>query len=84
VRREIAEETGLRLGALNLLCVVDQIDEAGGQHWVAPAYRAVTFEGEAQILEPAKHSGLDWFELDALPQPLTTPTIAAVAALRLS
>ena len=82
VRREVEEETGLRLGQLELLCVVDQIDRREREHWVAPAYLSVTFTGEARIREPAKHSGLEWFGLDALPQPLTTPTVVALAALR--
>lgn len=82
VRREVEEETGLRLGQLELLCVVDQIDQGEGQHWVAPAYLALTFTGEASLREPAKHDGLEWFDFEALPQPLTTPTVAALAALR--
>jgi ADP-ribose pyrophosphatase YjhB (NUDIX family) len=82
VRREVEEETGLRLGGLELLCVVDQIDRDEGAHWVAPAYVALTFEGEARNCEPEKHSGLGWFGLDALPQPLTTPTRVALEALR--
>lgn len=82
VRREVEEETSLRLGPLDLLCVCDMIDRDAGYHWVAPAYLARSFDGTPKLLEPAKHSGLDWFALDALPQPLTAATQAAVAALR--
>jgi 8-oxo-dGTP diphosphatase len=82
VRREIEEETGLRLGALDLLCVVDQIDRVEGAHWVAPAYLALAFEGEPRNCEPDKHSGIGWFSLNALPQRLTTPTRVALEALR--
>ena len=82
VRREIEEETALRLGALELLCVTDMIDRDAGYHWVAPAYLALAFEGEPRICEPAKHSGLGWFDLDALPAPLTAPTLGALDALR--
>ena len=77
VRREIEEETGLRLRDLDLLCVSDLIDREAGYHWVAPAYLARGFEGEPVIREPAKHSGLDWFDLDAQPEPLPAPTLAA-------
>ncbi|MGZ3378242.1 MAG: NUDIX domain-containing protein [Phenylobacterium sp.] len=82
VRREIEEETGLRLGGLDLLCVVDQIDREEGAHWVAPAYLALSFEGEARNCEPEKHSAMGWFSLDALPTPLTTPARVAIEALR--
>lgn len=82
VRREVEEETGLRLGEMTLLCVSDLIDREAGYHWVAPAYLAEAFEGEATLREPTKHSGIGWFALDALPQPLTAPTLAALAALK--
>ena len=81
VRREVEEETGLRLGALELLSVCDMIDREAGYHWVAPGYLALSFEGEPAIREPTKHSGLGWFDLAALPTPLTAPTVAALAAL---
>jgi ADP-ribose pyrophosphatase YjhB (NUDIX family) len=81
VAREIAEELGLVLGPLALLCVVDQIDPAGGEHWVAPVYRADSWDGEPRLVEPDKHAAFGWFDLDALPEPLTIATRAAVAAL---
>jgi len=82
VRREVEEETGLRLGPLELLSVCDMIDRQAGYHWVAPGYLALSFEGEPVIREPNKHSGLGWFDLLALPAPLTQPTLAALEALR--
>ncbi|MGF7149090.1 ADP-ribose pyrophosphatase YjhB (NUDIX family) [Sphingomonas zeicaulis] len=81
-RREIAEELGIAIAPVDLLCFVDQIDEAAGTHWVAPVYLVTNFIGEPVNLEPTKHDGMDWFALDALPERLTTPTRAAVAALR--
>jgi ADP-ribose pyrophosphatase YjhB (NUDIX family) len=82
VEREVREETGLGIRAERLLCVVDQIDRAGGQHWFAPIYLATTFAGEPRILEPSKHDGLDWFPLEAVPPALTCATQAALRALR--
>ena len=82
VRREVEEETGLRLGGLTLLSVCDMIDRDAGFHWVAPAYLAESFEGEPERREPAKHSDMAWFDLSALPDALTTPTLAALEALR--
>jgi len=80
VRREIAEELGIALGAVRLVCVVDHM--ADGQHWVSPTYLAETFDGEPAIQEPEKHTGLGWFALDALPTPLSGIVTVAVAALR--
>ena len=80
IRREVAEELGIVLGAVRLLCVVDHM--ADGQHWVAPTYLVDDFEGEPRNLEPEKHTGLAWFDLDALPNPLAQVVSVAAAALR--
>lgn len=82
VAREVLEETGLVIHHPALLCVVDQIDRAAGTHWVAPVYTVSGFTGQPVLQEPHKHSGLDWFPLEALPAPLTHATTVAVAALR--
>ena len=82
LRREVAEETGLILGELRLLCVTDQIYPETPEHWVAPTYLADSFTGEAVNLEPHKHEGMDWFALDALPAPLSRAVEATLPALR--
>jgi len=82
MRREVAEELGITVGAADLLCFVDQIDRVAGTHWVAPVYRVRDFTGVPRNCEPAKHEGPAWYPLDALPARLTTPTRVAVAALR--
>lgn len=79
VRREVLEELGIEIVGERLLCVVDQIDEAQGDHWVAPVFLAREFKGEPALLEPEKHTGLGWFALDDLPRPLT---ISAETAAR--
>jgi ADP-ribose pyrophosphatase YjhB (NUDIX family) len=79
--REIAEELGVAVVADRLLCFVDQIDRQAGTHWVSPVYLAERFEGEPAIQEPHKHADLGWFDLDALPAPLTAAAAAAVQAL---
>lgn len=81
VKREIAEEVGLQLDSLELLVNVDQIDTEKAEHWVAPVYRVTAFTGQAVVQEPEKHSGMDWFELDQLPEPLTIATRTALHAL---
>lgn len=82
VLREVEEELGIVLRDLALLCVVDQIDQANAEHWVAPVYVSTAFDGEPRIVEPHKHAGLGWFPLDRLPSPLTRATQIAVASLK--
>ncbi|MFD1189664.1 NUDIX domain-containing protein [Phenylobacterium conjunctum] len=79
-RREILEEVGLRLGDLQLLCVVDLLTPDA--HWVSPTFLAERFEGEPILLEPEKHTGLGWFKLDALPSPLALSAATAADQLR--
>jgi len=81
-RREIAEELGVEIAAVELLCLVDQIDQEAGEHWLSAVFLEERFDGEPRILEPHKHEGLDWFDLDDAPQPLTAAAEAAIAALR--
>ena len=80
VIREVAEEVGIRLTETRLLCVVDLT--ADGQHWVSPVLLATTFQGEPRNVEPEKHSAMGWFALDALPSPLASAVVQAVAALK--
>ncbi|MBW4022764.1 MAG: NUDIX domain-containing protein [Proteobacteria bacterium] len=81
VRREIEEELGIVIEDASLLCLVELIDRAGGDHWVSPVYRVVEFSGEPANREPAKHAGFGWFTLDALPADLTIAARHAAAAL---
>ena len=82
MRREVAEETGLVLGPLRLLCVTDQIHAETPEHWVAPTYLAEGFTGEPKNLEPHKHSDMGWFALEALPSPLAIAVRATLPALK--
>lgn len=81
-RREAAEELGIKLGTLDLLCVVDLVAPEEREHWVSPAYLANGFEGEPALLEPEKHTDIGWFPLDALPSPLAQSVLGAAKALR--
>jgi 8-oxo-dGTP diphosphatase len=81
-RREIAEELGFKLGAIDLLCVVDYVAPEEPAHWVSPTFLANEFEGEPALLEPEKHPALGWFPLDALPGPLTQSVLATVKVLQ--
>lgn len=80
--REVAEELGIAIRPVDLLCFVDQIDRDAHTHWVAPVYLLDRFSGTPRNVEPDKHDGPQWFALDALPDRLTTPTRFAIEALR--
>lgn len=82
VAREVREELGIGIVSPELLCVVDQIDRAAGEHWVAPVYLVRDYDGKPAIREPEALGAVGWFALDALPEPLTEATRQALAALR--
>lgn len=81
-RREAQEESGLGINSLEFLCVSEHLIEADIQHWVSMIYVTRDFSGEPQLTEPDKLTDFGWFDLDALPDPVSRFTIDAVAALK--
>lgn len=81
-RREAEEESGLAIGAIQFLCVSEQIIPADRQHWVSLIYVTHDFSGEPKLTEPDKLSDIGWYGLDELPQPLSRFAADAVAALK--
>lgn len=81
-RREAEEESGLTIGAIDFLCISEQIIAADRQHWVSLIYVTDDFSGEPKLTEPDKLSDIGWYALDSLPQPLSRFAEDAVAALR--
>ena len=81
VRREIAEELGVEIELKSSLGFVEMIglDE---QHWVSPIYRAEIRAGEPVNIEPDKHEGFIWADLDAPPAPLALAAREAIARLK--
>jgi len=80
-RREAEEESGLKIGAADFLCLAEEIIPADGQHWVSLIYLTRDFAGEPRLTEPDKLSDIGWFDLDDLPQPLSAFSVKAFAAL---
>jgi len=80
-RREAEEESGLTIGAVEFLCVAEEVIAADRQHWVSLIYMARDFTGEPWLTEPDKLSEIGWFALDDLPQPLSVFSKTAFAAL---
>jgi 8-oxo-dGTP diphosphatase len=82
--REIAEEYGVRIELLRLLCVNDHILPEEGQHWIAPTFLAYLPDdaGAPWIREPDKCSAIGWFPLDQLPAPLSLVSLDDLRAYR--
>lgn len=80
-RREAQEESGLSIHSIRYLCISEQLIEADRQHWVSLIYVTEDFSGEPRLTEPDKLSDIRWFDLAALPQPLSRFAADAVRAL---
>lgn len=80
-RREAEEETGLKIGPVDFLCVTEEILPADGQHWMSMIYLARSFEGEPRLTEPDKLSAVDWFDPADPPRPLSVFAAKAFEAL---
>lgn len=81
-RREAEEETGLAIGAVEFLCLSEQVFAGEGQHWVSLIYMTDDFTGEPRVTEPDKLPEFGWFDLDDLPEPTSKFTLDAVRALK--
>ncbi len=80
VIREIQEELGIVIELTELACISEIIDKGDGRHWVSPVYYGQIISGDPDLKEPDKHGGWNWFALDDLPSPLTTPTLDLLQA----
>jgi ADP-ribose pyrophosphatase YjhB (NUDIX family) len=80
-KREAEEESGLAIGAMHLLGFSEQISDADRQHWISVLYVTEDFAGEPRIMEPEKLPEFGWFDLAALPKPLSKFVVDAVKYL---
>ncbi len=83
IRREFAEEYGMRIEITGQLGAFDHLlpGEGEGEHWVSVTYLARHSGGEPVIREPLKCSEIGWFPLDALPAPVSVITRSNVRRL---
>lgn len=83
IARELAEECGVRVGPLRLLCVANVLAfvESDGRHYIEMTFIAEWESGEPQNLEPDKCEGWEWVPLDqAVPEPVSPFCRPALAA----
>ncbi|WP_046120920.1 NUDIX hydrolase [Ensifer aridi] len=80
-RREAEEESGLSIHSTRFLCISEQMIESDRQHWISLIYVTEDFSGEPRLTEPDKLSEIGWFDLTALPQPLSRFAADAIRAL---
>jgi len=76
VRRELAEETGLKVGELRThphCPFVNTVFHDEGKHYVTLFFQGQFIGGEPRVLEPDKCSEWHWFDVHYLPSPLFEP-----------
>jgi len=71
VLRELAEEAGsdIRIKPPKYLCTTN-LRRYAPKHYVDIGMLAEWVSGEPRVMEPDKIDGWQWYDLDALPQPL--------------
>ncbi len=80
LRRECREEVGLEVEIRKMLTIVDHIIRPDKAHWVSAEYFVKVVSGNPLIRDKGEIDELDWFPLDALPDPITQPTKLALDA----
>lgn len=70
--REVLEETGIKLGALNPISISDEI--VHDAHFVCIGFLCREFEGEPQPREPDEITEWKWFPLKSLPDKMFLPS----------
>lgn len=81
-RREAEEETGLTIGEVEFLCHSEYINPEDHHHWVSLIFMTRDTQGEPTLTEPDKLSEIGWFDLDALPAPISAFAKDALTALK--
>jgi 8-oxo-dGTP diphosphatase len=79
--REVMEETGMEIGPIRFLRVLNTMQYAP-KHYIDVAFAAEWKRGEPEVREPDKNEGWAWYDLDALPSPLFGTMPTAIEALR--
>jgi len=76
--REILEETGIQIQAIEFLEVSQSVDPENDFHWISLGYFAWYSSGTARNMEPDRHDEVAWFPLDQLPPGINAITRRAI------
>lgn len=79
-KREVYEETGLKLNETKIICVNN--DKNDHAHFVTIGLFSDKFEGEAKVMEPDEITEWRWFSFDNLPTPLYFPSAKIIENYR--
>lgn len=79
--REVMEETGLKIGPIRFLRLLNTTQYAP-RHYVDIAFVADWVSGEPEVKEPDKVESWAWYDLDDLPSPLFGMVPTTLEALR--
>jgi 8-oxo-dGTP diphosphatase len=72
-RREVDEETGIKISNLKKGSYTEDIFEKEGKHYITIFIIADYESGDVVLKEPEKSDGWCWFSIDDLPRPLFRP-----------
>ena len=75
-KREVMEETGIKLNSVKVICVSNDIVETA--HFVTIGLFSNDFSGEPQVLEPDEITEWNWFSLDNLPEKVFPPSMKVI------
>ena len=71
-RREVREETGMKLKKVKVMCVSNDKNEHA--HFVTVGLFSDDFKGEPKVMEPDEITEWKWFALDKLPEKMFFPS----------
>jgi len=72
-KREVAEETGLKIGDLTFVTCTNDVFIEENKHYITVYIKALWKSGEPQVLEPDRMVKWEWFDWDNLPSPKFLP-----------
>jgi 8-oxo-dGTP diphosphatase len=75
-KREVLEETGIKLNKVKVICVNNDKNEYA--HFVTIGLFSDKFIGESKVMEPDEIVEWKWFNLENLPTPLYFPSAKVV------
>lgn len=79
-KREVLEETGIRLNKLKVFCLNNNKNEFA--HFVTVGLFCDKFKGEPKVMEPDEIVEWKWFDLNKLPKPIYFPSAKMIENYR--